>query len=218
MGRPIGFLGSLRLGDRFITVDRELERVGAGVVPVFDANVAELPLESGNWRRRFTARFDKAESGSGPVGQWALHAFLDSLEAFFTGLEDDTAALGWVGDEERAAEVTVGGAAGTNVILTVDDLAPLDLALSDYVYFSGGAWGSVNVLGAAPPHTLRVAELSAAVAMGETCYRAWRVYPACRVLGFSPGEMPEESQDGFRLDCSLRLDSKEAPVRSTAWS
>ena len=216
MGIPIGFLGSLRLGDHFITVDRSLDRIGAGVLPVFDSSTPDLPGDSPNWRREFTARFDKAESGSGPSGQFALHSWMDDFEAFVTALGSSQAALGWVGDEDRASAVTVGGAAGTNVTITVTSLAPLALALGDLVYFSGGAWGVVNVLGAAPPHTLRVATLSAAVAAAETCYRAWRVYAGCRVLGFDPGDVPEESMDGFRMDMKLRLDSTTAPVRSPA--
>lgn len=215
MGKAIGFLGTLRLGDRFISVDRSIERAGAGTLNVFDAPKPVLPTDSPNWHRSYVAHFDKAESGSGPVGQFDLHASIDDFEDYVVEtLADELADLIWVGDDDQKAVVVGAVGAGGNVVVTVDDLGPLSLVVGDLVFFSGGAWGVVNLLGAAPPHTLRIALLSGPIANGETAYRAWRVYPDCRVLGVSWGAVPEESMDGFRMDIGLSLDSVTKPVRS----
>lgn len=216
MGLPIGILDSLQLGDQFITVNPRVEASGASVVPVHDADTAELPTGSPNWRKLYEAVFAKNESGSGPTGQWNLHAHFDEvLEAIETGTPTHT--LGWIGDRDRVGTEQTGVSAGSNVTLTVlaAEFAALNLAVGDYVFCANGAWGQVNLVGGGPPYTFRIATLSAAVPATTKIYRAWRIYTRLRVLDWDPGQADQQSMDAFRHQERLRMDSQDRPVRST---
>lgn len=216
MGKPIGFFGAIALGDRIHSVTPGIERAAAGVVPVFGASAAELPTDSPNWRRLRTAVFDKAESGSGPAGQWALHEWFDEVEEAIMAIT--SAALAWIGDEDEAATVTVGASEeDVSATITVDDVTTLGLSVGDAVFFSSGAYGVVDVVGAGPPHTFRVQEVFGAdVDVDDVAYRAWRIFPACRPLGVDFGEAEEASMDGYRFGMKLRVDTQAATIKSTS--
>jgi len=217
MGQPLAFLDGTALGDRFISVAPKAERIGAGVVPVYESDLATLPDDSQNWRYLWEAIFSQSESGSGPTGQWNLHQHFDAILA---AISDGTLShvFAWIGDEDVKTTVAVGGGGGpgVNIDLTLTDLDPLGAPgiVGDYLYFSGGGWGKVLIEGTSPPETVRIDNLDVAVADGETVYRAWRIYPAVRVLAWDPGAAEEQSMDAFRMGERLSMDSRTLPVSS----
>lgn len=231
----VAFFRGIRLGTELISIIPGMSRLGGEDGTDLDRDTAYVSILSPNMKFQWqVVAYIRGSTVAGATPQLELQfAFLQEMRNFLAaGLKMND--LVWIDEVTAYTKVDMIGVdvtgPQTNYDITVDDVNALGIVPGDYVWVGSesenqGFFAKVLLVGAGPPHTLRIDSIPGPVLDGGVTeeearklkdnYDVYKVrigYRRCKYMGQTLPEVREGSQDDHRFSMSYEFVSDTAPM------